>query len=66
MLTGLCMGSCRNGEEIEEISHSVENKNVLTRATEENTFKKDSTTVSLNENDTKDPPKTGQQWKTKP
>ena len=64
VLIGLCMTSCRNSEEVEDISHLGNNKNVSTRI-EENIFKKDSTVVSLNDDDTKDPPKTGQQWKTK-
>ena len=64
VLIGLCTTSCRNSDEMEETSFSV-NKNTLTRITKENTYKKDSTTVSLDDNDTNDPPKTGNHWKTK-
>lgn len=67
VLIGLCMTSCRNDDEILEKSpSSVENKNALMRTTNEYTHKKDSTTVSLDDNETKDPPITGQHWKTKP
>ncbi|QBO59521.1 hypothetical protein [Chryseobacterium salivictor] len=66
VLTGLCITSCRTCDEMEETSLSVDNKNTLTRITKENANKKDSTTVSSDENDTKDPPVTGQHWKTKP
>ena len=66
VLTGLCMTSCRNDDEILEKSPlSIENKNTLSRTTNENAYKKDSTTVSLDDSDTNDPPKTGNHWKTK-
>ena len=66
VLTGLCITSCRNSDEMEETPFSVDNKDALTRIIKENTYKRDSTAVSFDDNVTKDPPKTGQQWKIKP
>lgn len=58
VLIGLCTISCRNEDEADYNQILIENKN------NHNTMKSDSATATtFIENETNDPPKTGQQWK---
>ncbi len=57
VLTGLCLTSCRNETDMEDNSISTEKKTI-----ELNNLKIDSVLAFI-ENETKDPPKTEQQWR---
>ena len=60
MLAGLCMMSCRGNDETDTISHSATDSYGLSKVIRDST-RQDS--LSYDDDNTKDPPKTGQQWK---
>ncbi len=62
MLIGLCMISCREHEEISESFSAKENR-IISRAVKDTAPKKDS--LESFEDETKDPPKQGSNWKMK-
>ncbi len=58
VLSGLCVTSCRNETDMEDNPVSTKNKTI-----ELNSMKIDSTSSATIEDETKDPPKTGQHWR---